>query len=111
MTHAFKQPVLTSQSQYDHITTSSTRFTSKELPRTKDPPLKLPLRAWAIGLRIFSAEDGSEPPVFEYDAKNRRLSVAVPGQSQAYQFQQTKGFERITVSPQLRLCGTRADID
>jgi hypothetical protein len=107
MTHAFNQP----EFQYDHITTSSTPFTSKGLPRTKDPPLKLPLRAWAIGLRIFRAEDGSEPPVFEYDAKNRRLSVAVPGQSQAYQFQQTKGFERLIVSPQLRLCDNRADID
>ncbi|KAG2037756.1 hypothetical protein BDR03DRAFT_1010375 [Suillus americanus] len=92
------KPVSTSQSQFDHITTSSTQFTSKELPRTKDPPLKLPLRAWAIGLRIFSAEDGSEPPVFEYDPKNRCLAVAVPGQSQSFQFQQANGFESVTVT-------------
>ncbi|KAG1884972.1 hypothetical protein F4604DRAFT_143912 [Suillus subluteus] len=86
------------QSHFDHITTSSTQFTSKELPRTKDPPLKLPLRAWAIGLNIFSAEDGSEPPVFEYDPKNRRLTVAVHGQFQFFQFQQTNGFENVTVT-------------
>ncbi|KAG2362691.1 hypothetical protein BDR07DRAFT_1460735 [Suillus spraguei] len=88
----------TSQSQFDHIATSSTQFTSKELPRTKDPPLKLPLQAWGIGLKIFSAEDGSEPPVFEYDLKNRRLAVAVPGQSPSFRFQQTNGFEMVTVT-------------
>ncbi|KAG1792935.1 uncharacterized protein HD556DRAFT_1376770 [Suillus plorans] len=90
--------VPTSRSQLDHITTSSTQFTSKELPRTKDPPLKLPLQAWAIGFKIFSAENGSEPPVFEYDPKTRRLNVAVPGQSPSFWFQQTNVFESVTVT-------------
>lgn len=82
----------------DHITTSSTQFTSGELPRTKDPPLKLPLQAWGIGFKIFSAEDGSEPSVFEYDPKNRRLTVAVPGQSRSFWFQQTNRFEMVTIT-------------
>ncbi|KAG1748716.1 hypothetical protein EDB19DRAFT_222400 [Suillus lakei] len=98
------KPVSTSQLQFDQITTSSTQFTSKEFPRTKeslrtkDLPLKLPLQAWAMGLKIFSAEDGSEPPVFEYDPKNRRLNVSVPGESHSYQFQQTNGFEKVTIT-------------
>ncbi|KAG1906516.1 uncharacterized protein F5891DRAFT_1002663 [Suillus fuscotomentosus] len=98
MTHTFNQSVPTSRSQLDHVTTSSTQFTSKELPRTKDPPLKLPLQAWAIGFKIFSAENGSEPPVFEYDPKTRRLNVAVPGQSPSFWFQQTNVFESVIVT-------------
>ncbi|KAG2112317.1 uncharacterized protein F5147DRAFT_684639 [Suillus discolor] len=90
--------VPTSRSQLDHITTSSTQFTSKEFARTKDPPLKLPLQAWAIGFKIFRAENGSEPPVFEYDPKTRRLNVAVPGQSPSFWFQQTNMFKGVTVT-------------
>ena len=51
-----------------------------------------------MGLKIFLAEEGPEPPVFEYDPKNGRLDVS--GQSRSYQFQQTNGFESIIVCPQ-----------
>ncbi|KAG1745863.1 uncharacterized protein EDB91DRAFT_1119149 [Suillus paluster] len=95
---ATKPASSTSQLQFDHISTSSTQFISTMLPRTKEPPLKLPLQAWAIGLKIFFAEEGSEPPVFEYDPKNGLVDVSVPGQSYSYQIQQTNGFEEVSVT-------------
>ncbi|OJA17177.1 hypothetical protein AZE42_00231 [Rhizopogon vesiculosus] len=89
---------VSSTSQLDPIATESTPFTSRSLPRTKEPPLKLPLRAWAMGLKIFLAEEGSDPPVFEYDPQNGRVDVSVPGQSNSYWFHHPNGFEDITVT-------------
>lgn len=52
-----------------------------------------------MGLKMFLAEEGSDPPVFEYNPQNARLDVSVPGQSHSYWFQQPHGFEEITVCP------------
>ncbi|KAG0704265.1 hypothetical protein DFH29DRAFT_873884 [Suillus ampliporus] len=95
---ATKPASSTSRMQLDDIATSSTLFTSKTLPRTKELPLKLPLRAWAIGLKIFLAEEDSEPPVFKYDPKNGYLDVSVPGQSHSCQIRQPNRFEHIIVT-------------
>ncbi|OAX42130.1 hypothetical protein K503DRAFT_863299 [Rhizopogon vinicolor AM-OR11-026] len=89
---------VSSTSQLDPIATESTLFTSRSLPRTKEPLLKLPLRAWAMGLKIFLAKEGSDPPVFQYDPQNGRVDVSVPGQSNSYWSQHPNGFEGITVT-------------
>jgi hypothetical protein len=49
-----------------------------------------------MGLKIFFAEEGPDPPFFEYDPQNGHLKVSVPGQY-SYWFQQPNGFENITV--------------
>ncbi|KAJ8593811.1 hypothetical protein M405DRAFT_568256 [Rhizopogon salebrosus TDB-379] len=88
--------LVSSTLQLDPIATESTLFTSKWHSRTKEHPLKLPLRAWAMGLKIFFAEEGSDPPAFEYNPRNGHLDVSVPGQSRPYRFQYPTGFDEIT---------------
>jgi hypothetical protein len=52
-----------------------------------------------MGLKIFFAEEGSDPPAFEYNPRNGHLDVSVPGQSRPYRFQYPTGFDEITVWP------------
>ena len=86
-------------SQLDYTATASTPFISKSLSRTKESLLKLHLRAWAVGLKIFTTEEGSDPPVLQYDPQSGRIDVSVPGQSHSYWFESPNGFEDVKVCP------------